>query len=256
MLAGCTLVLSSNTLLCLPFSRYTIARMNEGRLDVTAAKKYHTFSSLTAVHVTPAAQVLPDITVKSISVCGRLAYGEQQFKVNSRRVSLTSSDGGSIAEHTAADAASAFCFTVPPGRYRVAPYVTSDEKSRGLIFSPNHADLEVSGEPVFNVVFSQAQLTISGSVVCLDGPCPGDVHVSLKSAAGKVVVSARLDEIAVKDRHSTGGMLCTFSSSHSPGLRARCPCACLYLSAFHAKVVWVCFSANDAQRRLRYAQHT
>lgn len=32
-------------------------RMSEGRLDLTASKQHYTFSSLKAVHITPAAQV-------------------------------------------------------------------------------------------------------------------------------------------------------------------------------------------------------
>lgn len=91
-----------------------------------------------------------------------------------------------------------------PCRYRVAPYVTSEEKSKGLIFKPTHTDFEVSGEPVLHLSFSQAQLTVAGSVVCMDGPCPGDVQLSLRDAAGKVVYAARLDEVAVRDKETAG----------------------------------------------------
>jgi hypothetical protein len=180
--------------------------MSEGRVDISAAKKHHSFSSLTAVHVTPSAALLPDITVTSLALCGRLEHGEQRFKGSARQVSLVSNDGAGVSQHTTADAASgAFCFTsVPPGRFRVAPYISADEKSTGLVFSPGHVDLQLAGQPIVNVVFSQAQLSVAGEVACLAGPCPGDVQLVLQAAEGKVAASVRLDEVAVKDKQSTG----------------------------------------------------
>jgi hypothetical protein len=64
--------------------------------------------------------------------------------------------------------------------------------------------LQLAGQPVVNVVFSQAQLTVAGDVACLAGPCPGDVQLVLKAVDGKVAASVRLDEVAVKDKQSTG----------------------------------------------------
>lgn len=186
--------------------RYSLARMSEGRVDISASKKHHSFSSLTAVHITPSAALLPDITVTALELCGRLEHGEQRFKGSARRVSLVSSDGTNPSQHTTADASSGeFCFArVPPGRYRAAPYVTADEKSKGLVFSPSFVDVQLAGQPVVNVVFSQAQLSVAGEVACLAGPCPGDVQLLLRAADGKVAASARLDEVAVRDEQSTG----------------------------------------------------
>jgi hypothetical protein len=180
--------------------------MSEGRVDITATKKHHSFSSLSAVDVTPSAAHLPDITVTSLALCGRLEYGEQRFKGAARRVSLVSNDGAGITQQTTADAASgAFCFaSVPPGRYRVAPYISADEKSKGLVFSPSHVDLQLAGQPLVNVVFSQAQLSVAGEVVCLAGPCPGDVQLVLRAADGKVAAAVRLDEVAIKNKQSSG----------------------------------------------------
>jgi hypothetical protein len=133
-----------------------------------------------------------------------LEHGEQRFKASARRVSLVSNDGAGVTQQTTADAASgAFCFSsVPPGRYRVAPYVSADEKSKGLVFSPGHVDLQLAGQPLVNVVFSQAQLAVAGEVVCLTGPCPGDVQLTLRAADGKVAAVVQLDEVAVKDKSS------------------------------------------------------
>lgn len=94
------------------------------------------------------------------------------------------------------------------GRYRVAPYVSSEEKSKGLVFAPTHSDFEISGEPVLHLTFNQAQLTVTGTVICLDGSCPGDVtQLFLKDGGGKLVLVARLDEVTVRDKQATGGCL-------------------------------------------------
>lgn len=63
-------------------------------------------------------QMLPDVLVTSLAVCGRLSSGDARFKVSSRRVSLTSIGGASepVAEQVSTDADGSFCFMVPPGR--------------------------------------------------------------------------------------------------------------------------------------------
>ncbi|KAF6256204.1 hypothetical protein COO60DRAFT_1702424 [Scenedesmus sp. NREL 46B-D3] len=199
--------------------RYSLTRMSEGRVEVTATKRHHSFSNLAAAHITPSAAVLPDIVVTSLALCGRLEHGEQQFKGAARRVSLVSNDGAGVTQQTTADAASgAFCFaSVPPGRYRVAPYVSAGDKAKGLLFSPSHVDLQLAGQPLVNVVFSQAQLSVAGEVECLGGPCPGDVQLVLRGADGKVAASVRLDDVAVKDKQSTGKSIRYMLPRVSPG---------------------------------------
>jgi hypothetical protein len=177
--------------------------MQEGRVDISAAKQHYVFSSLSAVQVTPAAQVVPDIMVKAVAVCGKLIFSsDSKFKIAGRRVSLTSTDDGGITEQVSTDASGGFCFSVPPGSCRIAPYVSGDEKSKGLIFTPSHLDLEVVGDPRLDLAFSQAQLTVSGTVTCLDGACPGDIQLTLRSSGGKSSYTALLSEVAVKSQSS------------------------------------------------------
>eukprot|EP00775_Hariotina_reticulata_P012385 gene12385-12519_t len=186
--------------------RYVLARMQEGRVDISAAKQHYAFSSLTAVQVTPAAQVVPDIIVKAVAVCGKLIFSaDSKFKIAGRRVSLTSTDEAGITELVSSDPAGNFCFSVPAGSYRIAPYASVDEKSKGLIFNPSHLDAGVVGEPRLDITFSQAQLTVSGTVVCLDEACPGDTQLTLRSGAGKVSYTALLSEVAVKDQGAVPG---------------------------------------------------
>lgn len=96
-----------------------------------------------------------------------------------------------------ADDFNKFCFIVPPGRYRVAPYVSADDKSKGLVVAPTHTDLVVVGEPVLDLSFGQAKLSIHGSVYCVDGPCPDDVLVVVHVAStGTKVLSGKLVDLA------------------------------------------------------------
>lgn len=167
--------------------------MQEGKTDISAEKVDYEFSSLSAVAITPSAQVLPDIIVKKVGVCGRLVYGDIHFKRNSKKVTLTAVDGSGLNMHTLADDFNKFCFIVPPGRYRVAPYVSADDKAKGLVVAPTHTDVTVVGEPVHDLSFGQAKLFLHGSVSCLDGPCPDDVMVVVNVAStGTKVMSGKL----------------------------------------------------------------
>lgn len=182
-----------------------LARMQEGKTDICAEKVDYEFSSLSAVAITPSAQVLPDIIVKKLGVCGRLVYGDQQFKKNSKKVTLTAVDGSGLNMHTSADDFNKFCFLVPPGRYRVAPYVSADDKSRGLVVAPTHSDVTVVGEPVQDLQFGQAKLALHGSVICLNGNCPDDVMVVVNVAStGTKVMSGKLGDIPPVGHTATG----------------------------------------------------
>jgi hypothetical protein len=201
-------------LLCVA-CRYVLARMQEGRTDISAEKVDYEFSSLSAVAITPSAQVLPDIIVNKVGVCGRLVYGDLHFKRNSKKVTLTAVDGSGLNMHTLADDFNKFCFIVPPGRYRVAPYVSADDKAKGLVVAPTHSDVTVLGEPIHDLSFGQAKLVLHGSVSCLDGPCPDDVMVVVNVAStGTKVMSGKLSIIPPEGYTAPGGMVfCVTSQS-------------------------------------------
>jgi hypothetical protein len=156
--------------------------MQEGTADIAATKPLMAFTFLAAVSLTPSAHGLPDLSVSRSSICGRLTWGEPVLKKTARRLSLVSADdsaGTAISETTTADEHLHYCFSVPPGRYRVAPIVTAEHMARGLVVAPPYADIELRGEPVHGVEFRQAILALLGSVACLDGPCPGDVFIQV-----------------------------------------------------------------------------
>lgn len=188
--------------------RYVLARMQEGKTDVSAEKADYQFSKLAAVSITPSAQVLPDILVKKVGICGRLSYGDAHFKQSSKKVTLTALDGSGVNMHTLADNLYKWCFLVPPGRYRVAPHVSADDKTKGLVVAPTHVDLSVNGEPELGLVFGQAKLAIHGNVVCLDGPCPDDVAVEVHVAStGTKILSGKLKDIPASEDHPASGAL-------------------------------------------------
>lgn len=186
------------------YYRYVLARMQEGKTDISAEKANYEFSSLSAVAITPSAQVLPDILVTKVGICGRLAYGDLHFKKNSKRVTLTAVDGSGVNMQAIADDFNKFCFMVPPGRYRIAPYVSTDDKAKGLVVAPTHVDLAVAGEPVLELMFGQAKLALHGNVYCLDGPCPDDVMIVVHvESTGTKVMSGKLGDLQA-DHASTG----------------------------------------------------
>lgn len=187
--------------------RYVLARMQEGKTDISAEKQDYEFSSLSAVSITPSAQVLPDISVTKLAICGRLTYGDMHFKRNSKKVTLTAVDGASLNLHTLADDFNRWCFMVPAlGRYRVAPYVSADDRSKGLVVAPTHSDVSLVGEPVTNLSFGQAKLALHGSVLCLDGPCPDELMVVVHVAStGTKVLSGKVGNIPPDDPATVTG---------------------------------------------------
>lgn len=186
--------------------RYLLARMQEGKHHITAHKEHHTYTALSPVEVTPAAQALPDMTTSKLAACGKLTYADKRFSSPGRRVSIASISGDvSITKQTSTNATNHFCFSIAPGSYRVAPYVASDEKSRGLVFNPPHVDVSISGTPILDVAFSQGQLSLGGSIRCLESPCEADVLLTLTDkSSGKQVAVARLSEVA--QEHASTGM--------------------------------------------------
>lgn len=188
--------------------RYVLARMQEGKTDISAEKVNFEFSKLSAVAITPSAQVLPDILVTKVGVCGRLVYGDLHFKKNSKRVTLTAVDGRGPNLQAVADDLNKFCFVVPAGRYRVAPYVSADDKAKGLVVAPTHVDITVVGEPILDLQFGQAKLALHGTVQCLDGPCPDDVLVEVHVAStGTKVMSGKLSELPADGHSATGEVI-------------------------------------------------
>jgi len=86
-------------------------------------------------------------------------------------------------KNSTTDSAGKFCFQVGPGRYTVSPYVSSSESSSGLWFSGQDRQITVDNTPVLDLVFSQAKLTVSGRVKCLEVPCSRSLSVSLISTS-------------------------------------------------------------------------
>ncbi|KAK6937266.1 hypothetical protein RJ641_030774, partial [Dillenia turbinata] len=58
-----------------------------------------------------------------------------------------------------------FCFEVPLGEYRLSALAASPESVSELLFSPPHVDVVVKS-PVLNVEFSQAHVSLHGTVSC------------------------------------------------------------------------------------------
>jgi hypothetical protein len=126
----------------------------------------------------------------------------------SLQVTLTAVDGSGLNLHTLADDFNRWCFMVPaPGRYRVAPYVSADDRAKGLVVAPTHSDVSLVGEPVTDLSFGQAKLNFHGSVLCLDGACPDDLMVVVHVAStGTKILSGKVGNIPPDDPATVTGV--------------------------------------------------
>ena len=61
-----------------------------------------------------------------------------------------------------------FCFEVKSGQYTVTPFITSDEKEKGLRLQPTEKTVQIDGSPLLNLNFIQAKLSVNGKVKCLE----------------------------------------------------------------------------------------
>ncbi|KAF8065566.1 Nomo1 [Scenedesmus sp. PABB004] len=195
--------------------RYVLPRVPDGPVDVTAARRHYAFTWLTGARPAPGDAELPDIVATAVALCGAVASGDAaRLGAAGRAVTLTGAGGEQQEART--DAAGAFCFMAPPGPHRLAPVLSPAEAAAGLAFTPPHLDVEVRGEPVLlGTAFTHGLAALSGAVVCLGGPCPGDVALELRRPGGALAAGARLGDVALRDRQATGGTV-AFALSRVP----------------------------------------
>jgi protocatechuate 3,4-dioxygenase beta subunit len=168
--------------------RFKIERITSGKYTVRASKPHHVFSELAALQITPALQSLPDILLTRLHVCGRV---ESEEVVADRQVVLSrvggggGGGGGGGELSVRADRDGRFCFEVEPGhKYTVRPQAAASETAKGVTLAPAHRTVTVEAEPVLNVDFMQARVSISGRVKCLTSPCDAPLAVALSPLGG------------------------------------------------------------------------
>eukprot|EP00898_Chlorokybus_atmophyticus_P005383 jgi/Chlat1/5846/Chrsp4S06365 len=161
---------------------YQVDQVMASTYTIIARKPHYEFSKLDRFMILPSMASLPDLKPTALDVCGAVQVEDKQFS-NKRQVTITGPAGFKpLRKATGEDGR--FCFQVAPGTYAVAPVVTAEEKNAGLLLSPPQQELVIGNEPVTDLLFLQALVTVSGHINCLVTPCPGNIAVKLQPMRG------------------------------------------------------------------------
>lgn len=181
---------------------YKLDQVTSTQYTVKAQKPHYKFSTLENFMVLPNIASLPDITAFKYDLCGSIVIDSSTHH-GKRQVALTHGPANVKAQTKLVDEKGSFCFEVPPGEYRLSPITSQAESLSGLVFSPPHIDVLVTG-PVLDVVLTQAQVSVSGSVNCID-QCDSNVSVSLAPfiPGTKTVDSSRMQRTSLASGTNT-----------------------------------------------------
>eukprot|EP01122_Echinamoeba_exundans_P007456 TRINITY_DN2311_c0_g2_i2.p1 TRINITY_DN2311_c0_g2~~TRINITY_DN2311_c0_g2_i2.p1 ORF type:complete len:1254 (+),score=406.06 TRINITY_DN2311_c0_g2_i2:197-3958(+) len=174
---------------------YKFEQVEAGQYKISASKDKMTFSGPSAIQITPSTSKLPEFTLKTVELCGRVSIphppaGVEPTTTSSRQVALAlaSNPSKTISKtSTSVEGVSgSYCFSVEPAQnYVVSPVVTDREERAGLLLSSTAQTVKVDCEPVANVNFAQSLLTVSGRVRCLTPPCDPSIAVTLQSSGSE-----------------------------------------------------------------------
>jgi len=173
---------------------YKLDQLVSGSYNIEAFKEHTNFNSLMNYRVSPNVVSLPDITVKSYHLCGRVhvAQPPSGVSVARQRTMILSSDNDKEIERRTADQSGNFCFEVASGSYKISPVITPEEEAGGLLLNPRTLKVTVNNIPVLDLSFNQARVTISGKVRCIESPCDPSTSVSLYSESSQNRVTTGL----------------------------------------------------------------
>ncbi|XP_002975824.2 nodal modulator 1 [Selaginella moellendorffii] len=163
---------------------YKLDQVTSTRYNITAAKEHYQFTSLKDFMVLPNMASIPSIQASQYQLCGSVRVAGQYGR---RQVALTHGPSDVKPQTKRVDEDGNFCFEVPPGEYRLSPIATAAEQKTGLLFSPQHLDVVVAA-PVVDIVFLQAQVSISGHVMCKSQCSPGISIVLVDTQGGDKIV--------------------------------------------------------------------
>ncbi|KAK6941103.1 hypothetical protein RJ641_030634 [Dillenia turbinata] len=159
---------------------YKLDQVTSKRYTIEAKKEHYKFNILKDFLVLPNMASIADIEAISFDVCGMVHIAATSSKA---KVALTHGPENVKPQVRQTDESGNFCFEVPPGEYRLSALAASPESASELLFLPSHIDVVVKS-PVLNVEFSQAQVSLRGTVSCKE-TCGSSVSVTLVKSAGK-----------------------------------------------------------------------
>ncbi|KAK9950516.1 hypothetical protein M0R45_006002 [Rubus argutus] len=159
---------------------YKLDQVTSNRYTIEATKEHYKFSNLNDYLVLPNMASVVDIKAVSYDVCGVVQMVRAGYKA---KVTLTHGPENVKPQVKQTDGSGNFCFEVPTGEYRLSALAASPESASSLLFLPSHIDVVVKS-PLLNVKFSQALVTVSGTVACKE-KCGTSVSVTLSGLGGK-----------------------------------------------------------------------
>ncbi|KAK9950537.1 hypothetical protein M0R45_006023 [Rubus argutus] len=145
---------------------FKLDQVTSNRYTIEATREHYKFSNLNDYLL----RVLPNMA--------SMVRAGYKAKVN-----LTHGPENVKPQVKQTDGSGNFCFEVPTGEYRLSALAASPESASGLLFLPSHIDVVVKS-PLLNVKFSQALVTVSGTVACKE-KCGTSVSVTLSGLGGK-----------------------------------------------------------------------
>ncbi|XP_004288537.1 PREDICTED: nodal modulator 1 [Fragaria vesca subsp. vesca] len=157
---------------------YKLDQVTSNRYTIEATKEHYKFSNLKDYLVLPNMASVVDIKAVSYGVCGVVQMVSAGYKA---KVALTHGPENVKPQVKQTNGNGNFCFEVPTGEYRLS--ALAPESASGILFVPSHIDVVVKS-PLLNVKFSQALVTVRGTVVCKE-KCGTSVSVALSSIGGK-----------------------------------------------------------------------
>ncbi|KAL6219579.1 hypothetical protein ACLB2K_007338 [Fragaria x ananassa] len=155
-----------------------LGAVTSNRYTIEATKEQYKFSNLKDYLVLPNMASVVDIEAVSYGVCGVVQMVSAGYKA---KVALTHGPENVKPQVKQTDGNGNFCFEVPTGEYRLS--ALAPESASGLLFVPSHIDVVVKS-PLLKIKFSQALVTVRGTVVC-KVKCGVSVSVALSSIGGK-----------------------------------------------------------------------
>ena len=116
---------------------YTLDQLNNGVYTIEAEKEHIHFTEISNLRISPGSTLgeLPNITVKSYDVCGKILLSQVPAGISisaPRSVVLQDLSGSEIAR-TNSDSNGAFCFAAGPGSYKVSVALSK----QGNFYPPN-----------------------------------------------------------------------------------------------------------------------
>ena len=123
------------------------------------------------IDIKPNSRQISNLVANDYHLCGKISIDvsssdSKAFAVSKRTVVLQEKNKNERRISTNENGE--FCFEVKSGQYTVTPFITSDEKEKGLRLQPTEKTVQIDGSPLLNVNFIQAKLSINGKVKCLE----------------------------------------------------------------------------------------